>query len=406
MGVYAGPSEGAAAVPRQRGLTRMASAGLMAPQIAFPVENWDVVSPVPQALTPRAGPIWRALFRATRTGQKENRAAMKIYLATSVAPPEESPVPRELRGLVARDKFGVHKLADSPDAADLILFVDNHMNPDWRVRSLLAHPLLKRFPEKCMVYDERDHPWNALPGVYVSMPAEFFDTGSQRAWAYQRLPGNATDPSASAPDLLYSFMGTPGPRTSGGHATRREIVSLRDDRALIEDTSGFVFYDDRGDPAAHAARQRRFAETIGRSKFVLCPRGAGTSSFRMYEVMRAGRVPVIIADQWVAPTGPDWNKFSLRVPQDSVNQIRELLRQREPEWEGMAASAAAAYHQWFAPDVNFHNIIEQCRSIMEAGLHADVGLRLKRYRELRRHHAVVAARTLVGRALRKIGVRR
>lgn len=181
MGIYAGPSEGAAAVPRQRGLTRMASAGLMAPQIAFPVENWDVVSPVPQALTPRAGPIWRALFRATRTGQKENRGPMKIYLATSVAPPEESPVPRELRGLVARDKFGVHKLADSPDAADLILFVDNHMNPDWRVRAMVEHPLLKQFPQKCMVHEERPAALGLLPGVYVSMPRRFFNPQTQRA---------------------------------------------------------------------------------------------------------------------------------------------------------------------------------------------------------------------------------
>ena len=236
---------------------------------------------------------------------------MKIYLASSCAPPKESPVVRAFREVAARDKFGVHKLADSSEFADLILFVDNHMNPDWRVRSMVEHPLLGRFPEKCMVYDERDHPWNALPGVYASMPAKYFDIGSQRAWTYYALSGNTVVPPGAAADLLYSFMGTPGPRTSGGHTTRREIVSLRDDSASIEDTSGFVFYDDGGDPAAHAARQRRFAETIGRSKFVLCPQGAGTSSIRLYEVMRAGRVPVIIADQWVAPTGPDWNKFSL-----------------------------------------------------------------------------------------------
>lgn len=331
---------------------------------------------------------------------------MKIYLASSCAPSEESPVVRAFREVAAMDAFGVHTIADTPESADLILFVDNHMNPDWRVRAMLEHPLLKRFPNKCMVYDERDHPLNALPGVYASMPAKYFDAGSQRPWAYYTLSGNTVVPPGAAADLLYSFMGTPGPRTSGGHSTRREIISLRDDRALIEDTSGFVFYDDRGDPAAHAACQRRFAEIIGRSKFVLCPRGNGTSSIRLYEIMRAARVPVILADQWVAPIGPGWSKFSLRLGQDDVARIPDILRQQEARWEEMAARAAAAYRLWFAPDVNFHNIAEQCRSIMEHGIRVDAKLRAARYRELRWRNAVVAARTSVGRVLRAFGLRR
>ena len=331
---------------------------------------------------------------------------MKIYPASSCALPGESPVVRAFRAAAARDGPGVHALTEDPESADLVLFVDNHMNPDWRVRAMLQHPLLQRFPEKCMVYDERDHPWNCLPGVYASMPAWCFDAGSQRAWAYYALSPGTASRSVAGPELLYSFMGTPGPRASGGHNTRREILALRDDRCILEDTSGFVFYDDRGDPAAHAARQRRFAETIGRSKFVLCPRGAGTSSIRLYEVMRAGRVPVIIADQWVAPIGPDWPRFSLRVRQDSVGRIPELLRQREPDWEEMAGGAAAAYHEWFSPEVNFHNIIEQCRSLMEAGVHVGAEMRAARIRELRRRYGVVALRTQVGRILRRLGVRR
>lgn len=331
---------------------------------------------------------------------------MKIHLASSCSTPAESPVVEAFRAAAAHDRFGVHKPTEAPEAADLILFVDNHLNPDWRVRAMLAHPLLKQFPEKCMVYDERDHPWNCLPGVYASMSKWCFDTGSQRAWAYYALPAAAAAQPEVRPELLYSFMGTPGPRTSGGHNVRRKILALRDDRSLLEDSSGFVFYDDQGDPVAHAARQRRFRESILRSKFVLCPRGAGTSSIRSYEVMGSGRVPVIIADQWVAPTGPDWSKFSLRVQQDAVEQIPELLRQREADWEEMAAEAAAAYQEWFAPDVNFHNIVEQCRAITEAGVHVDARMRAARHRELRVFHIKVGARSRAGHLLRRLGLKR
>lgn len=335
---------------------------------------------------------------------------MKVFVAGScpIAVNRFAPIMTEdFRALAACDSIRLHSVVGSPGEADIILFVDNHMNPDWRVCFPLEHPLFKEYPSKCMVYDERDRPWLCpLPGVYVSMPARYFDAGSQRAWAYYTLSGKTTVPPGMKPDLLYSFMGTPGPRSSGGHGPRRAILSLRDDRTILEDTSGFVFYDDHGDPVAHAARQRRFAETIGRSKFVLCPRGAGTSSFRMYEVMRAGRVPVIIADQWAAPAGPDWQRFSLRVGHHAVDQIPKLLRKREEDWPAMAAEAAAAYRKWFAPDVNFHNIIEGCCSIMDAGHHTDSKLRARRDRRLRRRHVVVAVRSHVGRALRSLGFRK
>ncbi len=316
---------------------------------------------------------------------------MRIFLAGSCPVKLNPYVPKlleEFRAFAMGDRMGQHTLAAEPSDADIIIFVDNHFYPEWRLDTLLEHPFLQRFPERCMVYDERDNPWSGLPGVYVSMSAKRFDPSLHRAWSYYRLPLHTVPPATVAPDLLFSFMGSPSHPTSGGHGTRREIILLRDDRALIEDTSGFLFYDSRGDPAAHAARQRRFAEIIGRSKFVLCPRGAGTSSFRMYEVMRAGRVPVIIADQWVAPIGPDWPKFSIRLGQDAIGQVPDLLRQREADWEGMAAGAVAAYRQWFAPDVSFHHIVEQCRSIMDGGSRIDLHLLAARYRRLRLRKAL------------------
>ena len=46
---------------------------------------------------------------------------------------------------------------------------------------------------------------------------------------------------------------------------------------------------------------------LRQSKFVICPRGVGTSSIRLFECLRAGRVPIIVAISGLnrkALTGP------------------------------------------------------------------------------------------------------
>ena len=307
---------------------------------------------------------------------------MKIYLASSCAPPEESPVVRAFREVAAMDKFGVHTIADSPDSADLVLFVDNHMNPDWRVRAMLEHPLLQRFPDKCMVYDERPDALGHLPGVYVSMPKQYFDANAQRAWSYYALKGG--QPSPAKPTALYSFRGQPGQRISPAYRVRVRILKLRDDRAVIEAVKGFSFFTQLGDAAGHAAKKERYAQTLALSKFVLSPRGYATSSIRCYEVMAAGRVPVILADQWVPPEGPDWEKFALFVPERQVADIPEILREAEPMWGQMSSAALAAFNQYFAPDVNWHNLMEQFRILKESNPKVDPALVLRRTRNVAR----------------------
>ena len=72
----------------------------------------------------------------------------------------------------------------------------------------------------------------------------------------------------------------------------------------------------------------RYVGSIKDSAFVLCPRGGGTSTFRLFETMMLGRVPVILSDQWVPRVGPDWESFSLRVMERDVSKVPRLLESR------------------------------------------------------------------------------
>ena len=292
---------------------------------------------------------------------------MNVFLAcASEIAPEHGPA-ATFKHIAEIDRFRKHSLTTDVDAADIILFADSHLVRGHALRALTGHDLVSKYPKKCMTYDERDNPWCALPGIYVSMPREWFDKGAQRAWGYYTLNLNtAGDPTATT-DTLYSFVGSLGAQVSKGREVRTRILSLIDDRSYIQDTSGFVFYDDKGDPEAHRVQQRSFAKTLERSKFILCPRGAGTSSIRTFEALRSGRVPVIISDEWVAPIGPDWSSFSVTIREADVDQIPEILRSREPEWENMSMLARNAFTEWFAPDVSFHHMVEQYEELLING---------------------------------------
>lgn len=272
--------------------------------------------------------------------------------------------------LAAQDRHGVHSVTTNPEAADLIMFVDPHRPHRWTLDAIRAHPFVSKYPEKTYIYDERDLSWCALPGIYPSVLASVYDARRQRAYSYFQNFGTPQSAEALAealpPDLLFSFMG------ADNHRVRRQVLALSHPRAVVKDTSRLKIYDFSGHVSKEeteeiADHRRLFAETMSRSKYILCPRGHGASSFRIFETLRAGRVPVIISDEWTEPEGPDWGACSLRVREADVKQIPALLEAREDSFEPMSQKALQVYAEWFAPDVIFHQIMEKCQELLHLG---------------------------------------
>lgn len=281
---------------------------------------------------------------------------MRVHLARLGRMPEDAPV-LTLERLAEADRVGEHELS-GPDDADLVLFPQCHMlSGDWRLSAIRRHPLVRDCRDRVMVYDERDHPWCGFPGVYVSMPRRHFEDRYQRAWGY--LPVQVT-PAPRAPDLLFSFVGSPS------HACRRPLFDLRHSDAVVEMVTNFTFFDVNS--PGYEDRRTRYWEVLGRSRFVLCPRGQGDSSIRLYETLALGRVPVIIADDWVPPEGPDWSRFCLFWPEGRVAGLIEFLQRHDDSWEEMSCAAREAYSKFFAADVWFHRVIELCKAIHHGGL--------------------------------------
>lgn len=66
------------------------------------------------------------------------------------------------------------------------------------------------------------------------------------------------------------------------------------------------------------------------SYFALCPRGFGPSSFRLYEVLGLGQIPVYISDEfWLPYTNEiNWNEIAILIKYKEINSLKEILNER------------------------------------------------------------------------------
>ena len=267
----------------------------------------------------------------------------------------------DLRESAAADRVGVHRLTEDAEAADVILFAESY-GAGWHFEGVRRHPFTRRHREKCFIFCANPFVIPFLPGVY---------TGIHKRWASRRtVSGFYLDvpksrfttftPASDDLPYLFSFMGSVETAP-----VRRQLARIEHPRGFFQDTAtqyARVLHGQMDEREQHDYR-RRYAEATKASKFVLCPRGLSVSSIRLFETMRMGRVPVILSDGWVAPPGPAWETFAIRVAENDWPRIPQILEAREREAVQMGERARAAWVEWFSREVAFHRIVESCLAI-------------------------------------------
>jgi Exostosin family len=266
-----------------------------------------------------------------------------------------------LRAAARADCFRQHSLCDDPEAADLILCADAGARTFFDV---LSHALCTRFLERFFFYSTSDYVFPILPGIYPSLAAADVDLTRTRSGPYLHVVGSDHIRSSPIPEnarFLFSFAGN-----CETAKVRAPLSALKHDRAIVLDTSGDVGRREGQTAEIYARYTSRYLELLADSKFILCPRGAGPSSIRLFETMRAGRVPVIISDEWAEPVGPEWQTFSVRIPERDVVSIPQRLERLEGVAAEMGLRARRAWETHFALDVVFHWLVEQCLAMKSA----------------------------------------
>ena len=253
-----------------------------------------------------------------------------------------------------------HSVCADPNEADAILFVENTQFDDLLFKTLLRHPLVEEHKDKVFMYNEVDRPWDVLPGLYCCMPNNKVNPDRHRAFAYLHTANPYIEDihqQTIEKRWLYSFVG------SMSNSCRRPIMRLRDDNGYVQDTSDFNVWN------SHASeleiRGRSYATVLGESHFVLCPRGIGTSSIRLFETMEAGRVPVIISDHWVPPSDVDWS-FAIKIEERRISSIPGYLKTLQNESEERAQAARKVWEQHYAPDTLFNTVGDLLDSLLES----------------------------------------
>jgi hypothetical protein len=234
---------------------------------------------------------------------------------------------------------------DDPARADAILFLGSGRNKfrTWR-RSLSADSMLAEHALKCFVQDFTARPVPFLPGLYVNLPARRHDHRTRPVDNWTAIEPDERRrllARTARPSLLFSFRGF------ASHPVRAGILDLdtRGATASITETTRWWDYG----PADRDDDRRAYLEEIRDSAFVLCPRGIGTGSVRVYETMQLGRVPVIVSDEWAPPEGAPWPDFSIRVAESRVHDLPEIVERHRPDAVELGAAALAAWERWMTP---------------------------------------------------------
>ncbi len=284
---------------------------------------------------------------------------MLIHLAVASTTPKSIVRRDEILAMHARSRTGLHQFTDDPDQADIILLAGDLES----LAEARANQVLARYPEKTMAYSEIDALVPYVPGVYGSAAKPGgLDLKRTQSGIYFSRYSSSMNPevrhrSGEPKQLLFCFRGRRDCRV------RADILSHPYNRSDVQvlETTGYMHWNNG--IVGQRESQKDYADALAQSHFALCPRGMGFGSIRLFEVMEMGIAPVLLADRYALPPGPNWSSFLLQIPERDVAQLPQLLEPRIAESGERGRLARLAWEQFFAPELIFDRMIDQLQTI-------------------------------------------
>jgi hypothetical protein len=196
-----------------------------------------------------------------------------------------------------------------------------------------------------------DSPPGFLPGLYSSLEAFKFDPSIHISWPHLVLPNeqiNEADADEELPvTMLFTFSG------SCSNPVRREIFDLYKScpgKYKVKEVKKWYNHD--------LAEKKSYIDDIRQSKFVLCPKGIASYSHRITETLALGKVPVVVADDWVPFSIPQKDYF-IRVKEKDLPNLVQLLEEKEEKYEKLKTNAIHIYKKYFNPQFCYSIALNQ-----------------------------------------------
>lgn len=152
-------------------------------------------------------------------------------------------------------------------------------------------------------------------------------------------------------DILCSFVG------AKTHKLRETLFNT------FKDDTKFYFNMGNWEPSVPKYKEDEFKSITERSIFTLCPRGDGPTSFRLYESMQLGSIPVYVYDstKWIPYENEiNWSDLCIFIHENEIPHIKEILENTPQERiDFMKGKINQVYDEYFSLKGMCNKIIEK-----------------------------------------------
>jgi hypothetical protein len=261
-----------------------------------------------------------------RRGIKCDLTAINNFFITECTAERVRRVKEVLRG--GRDEFTVlipYTTELYLKDADLSLLLSAYKSRHAPDREKII-PWIWCIPSAEGASDLNDWRWSTKPVLSVGFQGNSYEDRKCVRWSL-RLPNKVKDQllagkhlplvyrggrrTASIVPYLPCFARVEALRTLERARLRTDVVRTNSDRKF----------------GSQEEAQQDYERHMFRNTYILCPRGIENYSFRFYEAIARGRVPVLIDTDTVLPLGTDWDELCLRIPFGELNQLEERIIQ-------------------------------------------------------------------------------
>jgi len=172
-------------------------------------------------------------------------------------------------------------------------------------------------------------------------------------------------PEVQDKDIFCSFIGSiTSPISKFGIISYNLRIQMLES---LVNKKEYVLKPKNWGPEIKKERQDMFLNLTAKSKFTLCPRGYGATSFRLYEAMQLKSVPVYI--YYEKPYLPfssklNWDDIAVLIDSNDINTIDDRLKAITPEkYDQMIEYTQKIYPKYFTLDGMCDKILETLQEI-------------------------------------------
>ena len=157
---------------------------------------------------------------------------------------------------------------------------------------------------------------------------------------------------------LYSFQGAYNPAHYLTDIRKRIFIMKHNEDVYIKNIGGWHFdqivynpkQNNKGElniDQTHLKNKEDYNELLLKSRYSLCPSGSGPNSIRFWESLAVGSIPILLADTLDLPRHKLWEKSIIRVKEEDLEKIPELLNKIDEDEEKMRRENCIKIYNYF-----------------------------------------------------------